>query len=153
VRSSLATLETIRELALDSGIKLDARVGIATGLVVVGDIYEGGVSEEGAISGETPNLASRLQGVAEPGGVVICPSTRQLIGGMFDCQDLGPQALKGMATARYAWRVVQERHAESRFDARLSTALTGFVGRADEIDFLLRRWDRAKRGEGQVVLV
>src|SRR5262249_21622875 len=105
------------------------------------------------ISGETPNLAARLQGLAAPGALVIGPSTHKLVAGTFECQALGAQPLKGIAQAVEAWRVVGEGRAESRFEARQGAALTEFVGRADEVELLLRRWSRAKQGEGQVVLI
>ena len=153
VRSALASLDAVHGLALGSSAKIDARVGIATGVVVAGDISEKDLSEEGAISGDTSNLAARLQSAAEPGSIVISQSTHELIGGLFDLEALGPQELKGIALVTYAWRVVQERHVESRFEARHWLGFTAFVGRADEIDLLLRRWDHAKNGEGQVVLI
>ena len=109
--------------------------------------------EMGAISGETPNLAARLQTVASPGAVVIDHSTQKLVAGLFDCQALGTQALKGFARLTEAWRVARERQAGSRFEARHGAGLTEFVGRADEIELLLHRWERAKEGEGQVILV
>ena len=153
VRSGLAAVAAVQALPSRPDFLLDARVGIATGLVVAGDIAEEGVLETGAISGETPNLAARLQTVASPGAVVIDHSTQKLVAGVFDCQALGAQALKGFARATEAWRVARERQAGSRFEARHGAGLTEFVGRADEIELLLHRWERAKEGEGQVILV
>jgi class 3 adenylate cyclase len=139
IRSSLAALEAVHGLAPAPNIKLDARVGIATGLVVAGDIAEEGVSETGAISGETPNLAARLQGLAAPGEIVISQTTQRLVAGVFDCDALGPQNLKGLALPTNAWRVRGQRLVESRFDARHRVGLTEFVGRGDEVELLLRR--------------
>ncbi len=153
IRTSLAALAAVRGLVPAPDIGLDARVGISTGLVVVGDIAEEGVSETGAISGETPNLAARLQGVAAPGEIVIGQSTHRLVVGIFDCEALGPQNLKGIAAPTNAWRVRGPSRAESRFDARHGATLTEFVGRGDEIALVLRRWEQAKSGEGQIVLI
>jgi len=153
VRSGVAALDAVRRLETQPGLRLEVRVGIATGLVVVGDIAEEGVSETGAISGETPNLAARLQSVAAPGEIIVSPSTHKLVEGIFDCEALGPQSLKGIASPTYAWRVRMERPAESRFDARHAAGLTEFVGRKEEVELLLRLWGRAKKGEGQVVLI
>jgi class 3 adenylate cyclase/predicted ATPase len=154
IRSSLAALNAVRRLTPHEGdTALQARIGIATGVVVVGDIAEGGVSEAGAISGETPNLAARLQGLASPGDVVISQDTQKLVAGIFDCQDLGIQNLKGITPPINAWRVRGERQTESRFDAQHGAGLTEFVGRGDEVELLLRRWERTKSGEGQVVLI
>ena len=153
VRAGLAAVAAVRALAPRPGVGLEARVGIATGVVVAGDVAEEGVSEAGAISGETPNLAARLQGLAAPGAVVIGPDTHRLVTGMFECEAMGAQSLKGLAHPLEIFRVARERRAESRFEARREAALTEFVGRVDEIELLLRRWERAKQGEGQVVLL
>jgi len=153
IRSSLAALDAVHRLALGPDARLDARIGIATGLVVAGDIVEEGVSETAAISGQTPNLAARLQGLACPGEIVISQSTHRLVAGIFDCESLGLQSLKGITPPTAAWRVRGQRQAESRFDAQHGAGLTEFVGRSDEVELLLRRWDRSKGGEGQVVLI
>jgi class 3 adenylate cyclase len=128
VRSGRAAVAAVQALPSRPDFLLDARVGIATGLVVAGDIAEEGVLEMGAISGETPNLAARLQTVASPGAVVIDHGTQKLVAGLFDCQALGTQALKGFARATEAWRVARERQAGSRFEARHGAGLTEFVG-------------------------
>ena len=128
------------------------RVGIATGLVVVGDLIGTGAAQEQAVVGETPNLAARLQALAEPGAVVISSSTRRLTGGLFDYRDLGTVALKGFAETVPAWQALGVSAAESRFEA-LRTSTTPLVGRGEEIDLLLRRWEQAKGGEGSVVLL
>ena len=153
IRSSLAALDAVHRLAPHGNTRLEARIGIATGVVVAGDVAEGGVSEAGAISGETPNLAARLQGLASPGDVVISQNTHRLVAGIFDCEDLGIQNLKGITLPTNAWRVRGERQTESRFDAQHGTGLTELVGRSDEVELLLRRWELAKSGEGQVVLI
>ena len=132
---------------------LETRVGIATGLVVVGDLIGSGASQEQAIVGETPNLAARLQGVAEPNSVIIAESTRQLVGNLFELEDLGAQDLKGISGPARAWAALRASSAEGRFEAMHATGLTDLVGREEELDLLLRRWSKAKTGEGQVVLL
>jgi class 3 adenylate cyclase/predicted ATPase len=150
VRAGLALVNGVGELEAPGPLQL--RIGIATGLVVVGDLIGAGSAQEQAIVGETPNLAGRLQALAEPNAVVIAESTRRLIGALFELTDLGPQPMKGFAEPQRAWRVLAENRALGRFEALRSVA-TPLVGREEEIDLLLRRWTRAKRGEGQVVLL
>jgi CheY-like chemotaxis protein len=134
-------------------VQLRARAGIATGIVVVGDLIGEGASREEAVVGETPNLATRLQELAEPGHLVISQATRRLVGGLFEFADLGPQRLKGFAEPIMAWWVAGESRAEGRFEARQTTGLTPLVGREQEMALLLDRWQRAKDGAGQVVLL
>ena len=129
------------------------RVGIATGLVVVGDLIGEGDAQERGVVGDTPNLAARLQALADPGQVVISNSTRRLAGGMFDYRDLGRATLKGLGDPVQAWLVMRSSRIESRFEALHETKLTALVGREEELELLLRRWQRAKSGEGQVVLL
>ena len=117
------------------------------GLVVVGDLIGSGEAQERGIVGETPNLAARLQGIAEPNTVVIAESTRKLLGNLFELQDLGAQDLKGIAEPVRAWAALRPSSVESRFEA-LRTATTPLVGRDEEIELLLRRWEQAKAGEG-----
>jgi hypothetical protein len=105
------------------------------------------------VSGGAPNLAARLQALAAPGSVVISPSTRRLVGSLFELTDLGPQRLKGFAEPLTVWRVEGQRRAEGRFEARHAAGLTPLVGRDEELSLLLRRWQQAKTGEGQVVLL
>ena len=140
-----------------SGLKfvppLRSRVGIATGLVVVGDLVGAGEAQERGIVGETPNLAARLQAIAEPNTVVVAESTRKLLGNLFDLQDLDAQELKGIGGPMRAWAVLRPASVESRFDALHASGLTELVGREEELELLLRRWSRAKTGEGQVVLL
>ncbi len=150
VRAGLAIVDAIVGAALAQ--PLQVRIGIATGLVVVGDSIGTGAAQEQAVVGETPNLAARLQTLAEPNAIVIADSTRQQIGAWFETRDLGPQALKGFAVAPRVWRVMQESGVESRFDA-LRSGETPLVGREEEIELLLRRWTQAKTGNGQVVLL
>ena len=132
---------------------LQTRVGIATGLVVVGDLIGSGASQEQAIVGETPNLAARLQGIAEPNSVVIAESTRKLLGNLFELEDLGAKDLKGIAGPVRAWAALRPASVESRFEAMHASGLTELVGREEELELLLRRWSKAKTGEGQVVLL
>jgi class 3 adenylate cyclase len=148
VRAGLGLIEAVP--ALDTAVRapLQVRVGIATGLVVVGDLVGG----DRDVVGETPNLAARLQARAEPGTVVIASSTRLLTGGLFEYEDLGAVEIKGFATPVAASRVVRESAADSRFEA-LRAARTPLVGRDEELALLQRRWDQAKSGEGSVVLV
>ena len=132
---------------------LQTRVGIATGLVVVGDLIGSGASQEQAIVGETPNLAARLQSIAEPNSVVVAEGTRKLVGSLFELEDLGAQNLKGVEGPARAWAALRPSSVESRFDALHAGALTELVGREEELELLLRRWSKAKGGEGQVVLL
>src|SRR5207244_476273 len=153
VRAGRALGEPVAGLATIAAAPLQVRVGIATGLVVVGDLIGQGASQEQAVVGETPNLAARLQALAEPGAVVIGPSTRRLTGGLFDYADLGAVEIKGFAAPVKASRVLRESGAESRFEARHGPDLTPLVGRDEELALLQRRWRQAKGAEGCVVLV
>ena len=153
-RAVRAGLELVAAVgALKTHAPLQTRVGIATGLVVVGDLIGSGASQEQAIVGETPNLAARLQGVAEPNSVVIAESTRKLMGNLFELEDLGAQDLKGIAGPVRAWAALRPSSVESRFEALHASGLTELVGREEELELLLRRWSKAKSGEGQVVLL
>src|SRR3974390_3141115 len=151
-RAGLALIAGL--IALKTPLSLQTRVGIATGLVVVGDLMTGsGEGHERGIVGETPNLAARLQGIAEPNTVVIAEATRTLLGNLFVLKDLGPKELKGVAEPLRAWVALRASTVESRFEALHPSGLTALVGRAEETELLLRRWSRAKTGEGQVVLI
>jgi hypothetical protein len=153
-RAVRAGLELIAAVtALKSDRLLQSRVGIATGLVIVGDLIGSGEARERAIVGETPNLAARLQGVAGPNQVVIAESTRKLLGDLFEFADLGSKDLKGIASPTRAWAALRPRSIESRFEALRASDLTDLVGREEELELLTRRWTRAKGGEGQVVLL
>jgi class 3 adenylate cyclase len=153
-RAVRAGLELVAAVgALKTHTSLQTRVGIATGLVVVGDLIGSGASQEQAIVGGTPNLAARLQSIAEPNSVVIAESTRKLLGYLFELEDLGAQDLKGMSGPLRAWVALRPASVESRFEAMHASALTELVGREEELELLLRRWSKAKIGEGQVVLL
>ena len=153
IRAGLGIVEAVGGLRPRGDLTLQVRIGIATGLVVVGDHIGEGASEEKAVVGETPNLAARLQSLAEPNTVVIAPATHHLVSGLFEHKDLGSHDLKGISTPVQAWRVVGETAAESRFDAAHAAGITPLVGREEEIGLLLKRWDQAKDGDGQVVLL
>jgi class 3 adenylate cyclase/predicted ATPase len=153
-RAVRAGLEVITALgAIKTPALLQTRVGIATGLVVVGDLTGLGEGRERGIVGETPNLAARLQGIAEPNSVVIAEATRRLLGNLFELRDLGTRELKGLAKPVRAWLALRESTVESRFEALHPSGLTVLVGREEETELLLRRWSRAKSGNGQVVLI
>jgi len=136
-----------------AGDVLAARIGIATGLVVVGDLLGKGAAKEEAVTGETPNLAARLQQAAAPGAVVIANSTRRLVGDLFELAPLDSLQLKGFAEPVPAWRVIGEGRAESRFEALHGAHVTPLVGRGEELDLMLSRWRQAEGLAGQVVLI
>jgi Adenylate and Guanylate cyclase catalytic domain/AAA ATPase domain len=136
----------------ERGVQLAVRLGIHTGLVVVGDVG-GGTRHEQLALGETPNLAARLQGIAAPNTVVISAATFQLLGGFFACQPLGTHLLKGVAQPLEVSQVLSESTARSRLDMAGSTGLTPLVGREQEVGLLLERWAQVKDGLGQVVLL
>jgi class 3 adenylate cyclase len=152
VRAGLGAIDAVGRLDVKS-IKLRARFGIATGLVVVGDVIGEGSAQEQSVVGETPNLAARLQARADPDAVVIAASTRRLVGDLFEYRDLGAVEVKGIAAPVPAWRVLGESIVASRFEALRGSALTRLVGREEEVDLLLRRWARAQAGDGQIVLI
>ncbi len=152
VRAGLGAIDAVGRLDVKSAM-LQARVGIATGLVVVGDLIGEGSAQEQSVVGETPNLAARLQALAEPDTVVIAAGTRRLVGDLFEYRDLGAVDVKGLAAPVPAWQVLRPSTVVSRFEALRGSTLTRLVGRDEEIDLLLRRWARAKAGDGQVMLV
>jgi class 3 adenylate cyclase len=153
-RSVRAGLELIAAVAgLKAHAGLQTRVGIATGLVVVGDLAETGEGRERGIVGETPNLAARLQTLAEPNTVVIAEGTRRLLGHLFELEDLGARELKGIPGLTQAWAVLRPRSVEGRFEALHAGNLGELVGRDEEREWLRRRWVRAKTGDGQLVLL
>src|SRR5262249_30670504 len=123
---------------------LQVRIGIHTGLVVVGDMGGGGYRDPLAIVGESPNVAARLPSLAEPDTVVISEATARLVQGLFECQARGPQALKGISIPVPVYRVVRESEAQSRFEASVRTGLTPLVGREEELGLLRHRWEQAK---------
>ena len=149
VRAALELTTAVSDLKTQSALQI--RVGIATGLVVAGELT--GSGEEGDIIGETPNLAARLRGIAEPNAVIIAESTRKLLGNLFDLEDLGPKDLKGISGPVRAFAALRPAMVESRFEAFHKSAPTELVGRDEELEFLLRRWSQAKRNERQVVLL
>ncbi len=152
VRASLAIIDAVRKLALPDGRAPTARIGIATGTVVIGDVIGEGPAREHSIVGETPNLAARLQAIAEPDAIVVGPGTYQLLGRQFEVQSLGPQRLKGFAEPVPAWRVLREAPTESRFLAT-RRADDAFVGRADELKRMLDAWEQTSAGRGRAVVI
>jgi predicted ATPase/class 3 adenylate cyclase len=152
VRAGLGVIDAVGRLDIKS-VRLQARVGIATGLVVVGDLIGEGSAQEQSVVGETPNLAARLQTLAEPGTVVIAASTRRLVADLFEYRDLGTVEVKGIAAPVLAWQVLGPSSVASRFEALRGAALSRLIGRDEEVDLLLRRWARAKAGDGQIVLI
>ncbi|HZA67866.1 MAG TPA: AAA family ATPase [Geminicoccaceae bacterium] len=153
VRAGLQLVDAVARLVTPAGGVLAARVGVATGRVVVGDLIGHDEARERAVVGETPNLAARLQALAEPGSVVIGPGTHRLVAGLFELADLGAHELKGFGEPVRAWRALGPSRIEGRFEAREAAGLTPLVGREGELTLLLRRWEQAKDGEGQVVLL
>jgi class 3 adenylate cyclase len=153
-RAVRAALDSIVEIAaLRSPVSLQTRVGIATGLVVVGDLTGSDDAQERGIVGETPNLAARLQLIAEPNTVVIAEGTRKLLGDLFEIRDLGVMNLKGITAPVPACAVLREGTTEGRFEALHASGMTALVGREEELEILLRRWSKAKLGDGQVILL
>ena len=157
VRAGLGIVTAIEALSLPPHFHLphplQVRVGIHTGLVVIGEMGSGEYRAAHSIVGETPNIAARLQDKALPNSVVISPTTARLVSGLFEIQDLGPQTLKGLALPLSVSRVIRASEAQSRFEAAVRTGLTPLVGREEELRLLQRHWERAKAGEGQVVLL
>jgi class 3 adenylate cyclase/predicted ATPase len=153
INAGLGVLKAVQSLTAGKGASLAVRIGIATGRVVVGDIIGEGASQEAAIVGEAPNLAARLQAIAQPNSIVVAETTHALAGGLFECTSLGAQVLKGFDTPVNAWSVSALRAIESRFEATRMRAPMPFVGREEELDILERRWRRACAGEGQVILL
>jgi len=149
VRAGLQLVAAVGDLKTHAS--LQTRVGIATGLVVVGDLIGSGEAQERGIVGETPNLAARLQCLAEPNSVVIAESTRKLLGNLFELEDFGARDLKGIAGPVGAWTALRPSGVESRFEALHASGLTELVGREEELELLVRRWSKAKASEGQVV--
>jgi len=153
VRAGLATTDAIGRLNNPTGEPLAARIGIATGLVVVGDLVGEGAAQEQAVVGDTPNLAARLQGIAAPNQVVVAEATRRLLGAGFELENLGTRMLKGIGEPVKVFAVTGERPVESRFEARAGPSLLPMVGRDQELALLLERWAQAEAGEGQGVLL
>ena len=156
VRTGLGILDAMRDLNTrlkqDKGIQLAIRVGIHTGLVVIGEMG-GAQRQEQLALGEVPNIAARIQGVAEPNTIMISPDTYRLTQGYFECQDLGERTLRGVAEPVVVYRVLQASGARGRLDIAVTRGLTPLVGRESEVTLLQERWAQAKSGQGQVVLL
>jgi class 3 adenylate cyclase len=151
VRTGLEIISAVAELPKKSGARIQVRLGAATGIAVVGDLIGMGASEQHAVIGQVPNLAARIQSLAEPGGLVIAESTRHLIRKLYETRDLGAHQLKGINGEVHAFQVLHEHHDVLRFEAtrlRRSTC----VGRERELEFLLKKWRQSVAGTGQVVL-
>ncbi|HEY2540234.1 MAG TPA: adenylate/guanylate cyclase domain-containing protein, partial [Stellaceae bacterium] len=144
-RAGLAVIDTVGRLATQQ--PLNVRIGIASGLVVVGDLIGTGAAQGRGVVGETPNLVAHLQALARPGTLVVADSTRRQIGTLFEIEDLGPRPLAGFAEPQRAWRVVGESGVVSRFEA-LRSWTTPLVGRDEELDLLLRRWQQGEARRG-----
>jgi class 3 adenylate cyclase len=153
VRAGLAIVDAAPQLETAADAPVHVRVGISTGIVVVGDLLGSGEAQERGVVGDTPNLAARLQSIAELDSVVIAEGTRKLLGDLFELKVLDPQDLKGVAGPTRAYAALRESSQESRFEALHAGRLTALVGREDESELLLRRWAKAKATEGQVVLL
>jgi class 3 adenylate cyclase len=152
VRSGLDITRVVSGLKTRAPQPLQSRIGIATGLVVVGDLIGSGEAQERGVVGDTPNLAARLQSLASPNGIVIGPTTRRILGNLFEYQNLGRIEVKGFDAPVQAYQVLRPSSVESRFEA-LRTIGIPLIGREEEIELLMRRWNRAKEGDGQVVLI
>jgi class 3 adenylate cyclase/tetratricopeptide (TPR) repeat protein len=153
VRAALALVDAVANLRTNVDAALQVRIGIATGTVVVQELLVGKTQAEQAVVGETPNLAARLQAQAEPGTVLICPSTRRLTSGHFDYRDVGPLPLKGWTEPVPVWEVLRPSGVASRFEAMHKATLPPLFGREEEIELLLRRWRHATQEEGRVVVL
>jgi class 3 adenylate cyclase/tetratricopeptide (TPR) repeat protein len=153
VRAGLALVDAVANLRTSADVALQVRIGIATGTVVVSELLIDKTAAEQAVVGETPNLAARLQSLADPGTVLICPSTRRLIGGHFNYRDLGSVVLKGLAQPVAVWQVLGTSGVEGRFEAMHKAKLPPPFGREEELELLLRRWRHATAGEGRVVVL
>ena len=153
VKAALEIVESVPVLILPVAERLEVRIGIASGLVVVGDLIGEGPAREFALVGDAPNLASRLQALAEPSQILVAPRTRLLLGTLFEFADLGDHNLKGFERPIHVWRVVAPGSASSRFEARTSLYLTPLIGRQAEVRLLQKQYSKARRGKGQIVLV
>ncbi len=152
-RAGIALIDALAELRRERCDAIEMRIGISTGLVVVGELIGEGEAQERGVVGDTANLAARLRSLAEPGTILVSESTRRLLGKTFELKALGPQTLKGFNSPVPAWLIVGEQENVSRFEASRSGALTPFIGREQEIALLVERWQRAVMGEGQVALL
>ncbi|RXG99830.1 adenylate/guanylate cyclase domain-containing protein [Bradyrhizobium zhanjiangense] len=153
VRAGLDIISAVGQLKTGADERVELRIAIATGLVVVGDLVSGDASEEHGTIGDTPNLAARLQSLAEPGAVVVASSTRRLLGDLFALRNLGRREVKGIAEPIAVWAVEGTTASESRFEAVRAARSIGFVGRKQEIEFALSRQQLAWQGRGQMLLI
>jgi len=153
VRAAVATLGAVAAMRSLGVENLAVRIGIATGMVIAGDLLGAGAAREHAVMGETPNLAARLQGMAAPGEVVVSANTRHLVGHLFEFRDLGPQHLKGFTAPVAAYAITGERSSGSRFEARRGEPLAAMVGRDNELALLIESWRRVKSGKGQLIII
>ena len=153
VRAGLAMIDAVRQTSSPDGTPLSTHVGIATGVVVVGDLIGSGATQEAAVVGETPNLAARLQGLAEPNQLVLPKETQSLLGNIFELEPMGAHSFKGIAKPVDAFLVIGENTTESRFAARQRGTLTPIVGRERELGLIRERWTKAKSGTGQMIVV
>jgi TolB-like protein/class 3 adenylate cyclase/predicted ATPase len=150
VRAGIALVDAIGQFGAPPPLRV--RIGVSTGVVVVGDLIGQGEAQDRGIVGEAPNLAATLQTLAEPNAIVIADSTRDQVGALFEVADLGPQQLRGFGAPQHAWRILGGREGLSRFEA-LRSGGTPLIGREEEIELLSRRWSQAKAGAGRVVLI
>jgi class 3 adenylate cyclase len=150
IRAGLEIIGSVKRSQPSRDVSLEGRIGIASGVVLVGDLLREGVTQEIAAFGETPNLAARLQALAEPNTMVISPETYRLVGALFEYRDLGCHAVKGFAEPVHARQVLMASNVEDRFEARHPFGSSTLLGRDEEVDLPLRRWGQAKRGEGRV---
>jgi len=156
VHSGLAILDAVKALnrkKTNQGINIAARIGIATGQVVVGELIGQETAKERLALGESPNLAARLQGLAKPNQLIIDPATKRLVGSQFGFGDHSTVSLKGFETPVQAWQVLSIGSSASRFEAHRSAQLVNFIGREDEVSLLYGRWREVVGGEGQVLLL
>ena len=153
VRAALSIIDTVKMMTASDGTPLATRIGIATGVVIVGDLIGSGATQEAAVVGETPNLAARLQGAAEPNQIVLPKETQRLLGNTYTLRSIGDQELKGISGSVEAFVVEGEASVESRFAAQQSGTLTPIVGRDREIELMLERWALARSGKGQLLIV
>jgi class 3 adenylate cyclase/predicted ATPase len=153
VKAALEMVESVSSLAIPIAEKLEVRIGIASGLVVVGDLIGEGPAREFALVGDAPNLAARLQALAEPNQIFVAPRTRHLLGKLFEFVDVGEHNIRGLDRPIHVWRVLALGSVSSRFEARQSSHLTPLIGRQAELGLLQKQYSKVKRGKGQVVLV
>ena len=153
VTASLELVAKVGRLPTRDRSTLSVRIGIGTGMVVVGDLIGEGSAQEQTVIGDTPNLAARLQSLAEPDTIVVSASTQQLLGSRFEMEALDPRALKGFAEPLHSWKILREKSHVSRFEASQTEPLPQIVGRTDEVAALLDCWRSAGQGNGQVVLL